>query len=89
VVIRGYPSSEPKQQVSQGGGVELVWPQGSQELFYRSGDARMAVRITTSPTLQVGTPQLLFRGKFVESPGSRANWDSLDGQRFIMVQPVE
>ncbi|MBI2822170.1 MAG: PD40 domain-containing protein, partial [Acidobacteria bacterium] len=89
IVIRGYPSTEPKVQVSTAGGVELVWPLGSKELFYRNGNTRMAVEIATTPALKVGTPRVLFEGDFVESPGSRANWDSLDGQRFIMVRKAK
>ena len=48
----------------------MVWPLGSKDLFYRNGDKRMAVEITTGPTLTVGTPRVLFEGDFVHSPGS-------------------
>ena len=68
----------------------MVWPLGSKDLFYRNGDKRMAVEITTGPTLTVGTPRVLFEGDFVHSPGSRAYWDATrDGQRFLMLKKVE
>lgn len=49
----------------------------------------MAVEITTSPILKIGTPRVLFEGDFVSSPGSRANWDSVDGWRFLLIKRVE
>ena len=89
IVIRGFPDSEPMRQVTTEGGVEVLWPLGSKELFYRSGNQRMAVEITTSPILKIGTPRVLFEGDFVSSPGSRANWDSVDGWRFLLIKRVE
>ena len=55
----------------------------SKDLFYRSGNKRMAVEITTSPTLTVGTPRVLFEGDFVNSPGGRAYWDATRGRPEI------
>ena len=50
----------------------------------------MAVEITTTPTLTVGTPRVLFEGNYVNSPGSRASWDATpDGQRFLLLKKVE
>ncbi len=89
IVIRAFPDSEPMRQVTTEGGVEVLWPLGSKELFYRSGNQRMAVEITTSPILKIGTPRVLFEGDFVSSPGSRANWDSVDGWRFLLIKRVE
>ena len=59
-------------------------------MFYRFGNKRMAVEITTTPTLTVGTPRVLFEGNYVNSPGSRASWDATsDGQRFLLLKKVE
>jgi len=90
VVVRAFPEAEPAHQITTGGGIEVVWPLNSKELFYRSGNKRMAVEITTGDTLTVGTPRVLFEGDFVSSPGSRAYWDATqDGQRFLMLKKVE
>jgi len=90
VVVRAFPEVEPAHQVSRGGGIEVVWPLNSKDLFYRNGNKRMAVEITTGSTLTVGTPRILFEGDFVHSPGSRAYWDATqDGQRFLMLKKVE
>jgi hypothetical protein len=79
VVVRAFPEAEPAHQVSTGGGIEVVWPMGSKDLFYRSGDKRMAEEITTGPTLTVGTARVLFEGNFMRSPGSREPTGTLPG----------
>lgn len=89
IVIRAFPDSDSMRQITTQGGVEVLWPLGSPELFYRNGDQRMVVEVTTNPTLRIGTPRVLFEGDFVSSPGSRANWDSLEGQRFLLVKRVD
>jgi Tol biopolymer transport system component len=90
IVVRAFPQAQPMHQVSRDGGIEVVWPRQSRELFYRFGNKRMAVEITTSPTLKVGTPRVLFEGDYVNSPGSRASWDATpDGQRFLLLKKVE
>jgi len=79
-----------KKQVSVGGGAEPLWGPDSRDLFYRNGDKMMAVAIETEPELSVGTPRLLFEGRFLpvlsgDEPGS--SYDiSPGGQRFLMIQ---
>ncbi|MEE8349226.1 MAG: c-type cytochrome [Acidobacteriota bacterium] len=89
IVIRAFPDSAQVRQITTEGGVEVLWPLGSPEVFYRNGNQRMAVEITPGPVVKIGTPRVLFEGDFVSSPGSRANWDSLDGGRFLLVKRVE
>ena len=89
VVLRAFPESLPKQQVTSEGGVELVWPPGSNDLFYRNEDKRMAMEIIYGETLKVGPPRVMFEGDYVKSPGSRASWDSYDGQRFLLLKRAE
>ncbi len=89
IVIRGFPDTEPMRQITTEGGVEVLWPFGSPELFYRNGNRRMAVEVATSPTLKIGAPRVLFEGDFVNSPGSRANWDSVEGRRFLLVKRLQ
>jgi len=79
-----------KRQVSVDGGAEPLWGPDSRELFYRNGDKMMVVAIETEPELSVGTPRLLFEGRFLpvlsgDEPGS--SYDiSPDGQRFLMIK---
>jgi hypothetical protein len=72
------PSSE-RRQISREGGSEPVWSRNGRELFYRSGDAIMAV------TMAAGAPRVLFRGSYVFGDGV-ANYDVGPDGRFLMVR---
>ena len=92
VYIQPFSVSGPRgtKQISVGGGTEPLWGPDGRELFYRNGDKMMAVAIETEsdPELSVGTPALLFEGRFLPGPNwARRNYDiSPDGQRFLMIQ---
>ncbi len=48
----------------------------------------MAVDIATQPVFAAGRPTELFPGDYVRISAAIPNYDvSLDGQRFLMVQP--
>jgi hypothetical protein len=49
----------------------------------------MAMEIIYGETLKVGPPRVMFEGDYVKSPGSRASWDSYDGQRFLLLKRAE
>jgi len=67
-----------------------VWSRDGRELFYRNGNALMAVPITLQPAFSAGLPHLLFRGQFQDTGTGTAGYDvSLDGRRFLMIQPTE
>jgi Tol biopolymer transport system component len=90
VYVQPFPGPGGKLQISTEGGNEPLWSRNGRELFYRNGDKMMAVEITTQPTFTAGSPRLLFEGRYEFSPNGVAGYDvSLDGQRFLMVQPVE
>ena len=92
VYLQPFSVTGPRgtKQVSVGGGAEPLWAQDSRDLFYRNGDKMMAVAIETELELSVGTPRLLFEGRFLpvlsgDEPGS--SYDiSPDGKRFLMIQ---
>lgn len=76
-----------KWQVSNGGGQEPRWEPNGREPFYRSGDAMMAVSVSTESTFKAGTPQKLFQGPYYTRLGHQ--WDlSPDGKRFLMIKPA-
>ena len=91
VYISPFPHrATARSRVSTNGGTEMRWARNGHELFYREGDKRMAVQVSTDPILIIGQPKLLFEGNLVRSPGTRANYDvTPDGQRFIMLQEVK
>ena len=51
--------------VSTSGGDTPLWSHDGRELFYRSGDALMAVKVVTEPVFTAGKPETLFSGKYV------------------------
>ena len=96
VYVRPYPGPGAPEIVSVDGGVEPIWGANG-ELFYRHPvtHAMMSVAVSTEPTLRVGGPERLFDGqgyvsRFGISSSPRAWYDvSRDGQRFVMLQPLD
>ena len=87
VYVRSFPDVNwEKTQVSNSGGDSPRWSRDGSELFYRNGDAVMAVAVKTKPSFNiVGTPQVLFKGNYVG-----LDWDvHPDAKRFLMLKPPE
>jgi Tol biopolymer transport system component len=98
VYVRPFDASKPDApppgkalQISKNGASGMVnWRQDGKELYYMSRDFEvMAVDITVTPTLQVGTPKVLFKlpGPLVGNPPQWKNV-SADGQRFAFAMPA-
>jgi hypothetical protein len=92
VYVQPYPGPGGKRQISTGGGTSPAWAWSGREIFYRDGDAMMAVGVITRPGFSAGVPRLLFRGPY-EEPG-RPDWPwnyavSRDDQRFVMIRGEE
>jgi serine/threonine-protein kinase len=85
--VQGYPTGGP-QRVSSNGGYEPLWSVDGSELFYRQGDAVMAVAVDTDAEFPFAAPQPLFSGPFVQdpNPGTRSYDFARDG-RFLMILP--
>jgi Tol biopolymer transport system component len=64
-----------------------IWRADGKEIFFLHTDLGseeiqvMGVEVTTGPTIQVGTPKLLF--KLREAAGGNTRFISPDGQRFV------
>ena len=66
VYVRPFPEVDKgRWQVSTSGGDSPLWSPDGRELFYRNGDAVMAVSVKTDPTFSLETPKTLFRGTYV------------------------
>jgi eukaryotic-like serine/threonine-protein kinase len=70
--------------VSVGGGADPVWSRDGTELYYRRGNAILAVPITTAPTFTAGRPTELFTGPYDFT--QQINWDVGPDGRFVMVK---
>ena len=86
IFIRSFPDAGHKQQLTTEGGLELLWPLGSKEFFYRVGNKRFARDITVGDPVKLGAPKFMLEGDYVTSPGTRAGWDTVDGQRFLFLK---
>jgi len=90
VYVQPYPGPGGKWQISTDGGMDVRWSTIGRELTYRSGDKMMAVDIATLPAFSAGKPRMLFEGAYVPSSPTISSYDvSADGQRFLMLKPVE
>ena len=92
VYVRPFPDvNKGKSQVSATGGQTPLWSRDSRELFYRNGDAVMAVKVETDPVFKPGKPEVLFQGKYappvLENSGS--TWTIGRDGRFLMMKAVE
>jgi serine/threonine-protein kinase len=89
IYVQPYPGPGGKWQISTEGGLEPVWNRNGRELFYRSANKMIAVRVTTEPSFSAGNPTVLFEGDYQASqfPLTGIAYDvSPDGQRFLMVR---
>jgi serine/threonine-protein kinase len=90
IYTRPFPGPGQSVTISTDGGNEPVWSRTGRELFYRSGDAMMAVDITAGPGFAAGRPKRLFERPFESSLTFWANYDvASDGQRFLMVKRLD
>ena len=93
VYVTPFPGPGGHQLISTDGGSEPVWSRDGQELYYRNGEALMAVSIKTEPAFNAGQPTLLFEGPYrlgVDpggNPGS--NYDVTPDGRFLMIRGDE
>jgi hypothetical protein len=84
VYVRPFPAGEGRWQLSTDGGRLPAWSPAGGEVFYRSRERMMSVKVAARGTgLEVGAPSQLF----LVPPGSRLSTEfkpSADGQRFLM-----
>jgi serine/threonine-protein kinase len=89
VYVTSYPSGRQQWEVSIDGGALPIWSRTGREVFYRRGDAIMAVPVAAGETFSPGQPRVLFEAPWYEADPGAPNYDvSLDGQRFLLVLPA-
>ncbi|HEU5041527.1 MAG TPA: hypothetical protein VFT84_11925, partial [Gemmatimonadales bacterium] len=89
VYLQSYPDpTGARRQVSTGGGSEPIWTRAGRELVFRRGDTVMVAAVAPEDGT-VGTPAVLFAGRFNTDPGwSRPrSYDATpDGERFLLLK---
>jgi hypothetical protein len=88
VYLRPFPDvSSLRRQVSLGGGFAPLWAPNGREIYYRSSANLMAVKVQTSPTLELGTPEVLFSLDNYVLPGTRGiKYDVAPDGRFLLLK---
>jgi Tol biopolymer transport system component len=85
------PGSGPAARVSKNGVLGMVnWREDGKEIFFLNRDWEvMAADVTTTPSLQVSNPKVLFKVNG-PLPGNPGQWTGVgrDGQRFVFAMPV-
>jgi serine/threonine-protein kinase len=94
IYVRPFPEvNAGKWPISTKGGRAPLWSPDGRKLFYRNGDAAMAVAIEPGPAFKPGKSEVLFRGPYVPRTGQEPHpWDISRDGRFLMmkrVQPTE
>jgi hypothetical protein len=71
--------------LSSGGGESLQWARNSQTLFYRKGQAIMAVAVRGATPADWGTPEKVFEGPYSFADGP-TTYDVAPDGRFLMLK---
>lgn len=86
VYVESYASLAEKVAVSTDGGHTPKWSRDGRELFYRQGDALMAVSVDTGTIFRSGKPRRLFAGPYRGESQEPAFDVSPDSRRFLMIK---
>ncbi|MEJ2542356.1 MAG: hypothetical protein P8188_20745, partial [Gemmatimonadota bacterium] len=89
VYVQAFPGPGPTIRISPDGGREPVWSRDGSELFYRYGDAMMAVPVSTEGSFAAGPPVRLFQDRYAPEYKGRSNYDVDPDGRFLMVEVQE
>jgi serine/threonine-protein kinase len=90
VYLRLFPDvSSLRRQISVGGGFAPLWSADGGEIYYRSATDMMAVKVRTSPALDLGQPESLFRLSDYVLPGTRGiKYEVAPDGRFLMLKDI-
>ncbi len=86
IYVVSYPDQRvAKRLVSSTGGEEPRWSPDGSEIIYRYGSQWFSASFSDDPSLELGSPEVLFEGPYINIPGY--SWDiSPDGDRFLLVE---
>ena len=94
IYVRPWPDVEDgRTLVSPGGGKHALWSRSGRELFYRNlAGSLMSVPVELAPVFEAGTPTLVVSDPYYVGRGAfvgRSYDASEDGDRFLMIKPVD
>ncbi len=91
IYVQSFPEPGRKVTVSKGGGGVPRWRRDGKELYYVASDNKlMAVPVETGANFTAGTPVALFDvGSYVRRTSRHAYDVSADGQKILLIRPLE
>jgi eukaryotic-like serine/threonine-protein kinase len=89
IYVRPYHGFTSPFVVSSDGGTYPRWSRDGREIFYRQGDALMAVSVEANQSFHADKPRRLFTGPFTGAGRESSFAVSPDGKRFVMVKSDE
>ena len=91
VIVKPFPNvNDGRWQISDGGGVSVVWGHDGRELFFAGEGMMTAVPFETEPTFVPGNHEPLFPMSYYQAGGGgNRSWDLARDGRFLMVKYVE
>ena len=88
VYVQRFPEMGGRVQISTAGGTAPLWSSDGAELFYRQGQAMMAVAVDgTGAAFGAGPPVRLFEGRYLDDLAR--NYDVAPDGRFLMFKQAD
>jgi Tol biopolymer transport system component len=86
IYVCSFPDIDQKRvKISTSGGQEPRWSPDGRELFYRSENSMMVVKIETDPNFDASAPTTLFEDIYYSYIGHQ--WDiHPNGEQFLMIK---
>ena len=90
VYVEAFPAGGRRLQLSVDGGAEPLWAPDGRQLFYRSGDHLMSVRVTADAVLSAERPVKVLDAPYPYSSayGNAGYAVAPDGQHFYFLRPA-
>jgi serine/threonine-protein kinase len=90
VYVEAFPAGGRRLQLSVDGGAEPLWAPDGRQLFYRSGDQLMSVRVTSDAVLSAERPVKVLDAPYPYSSayGNAGYAVAPDGQHFYFLRPA-
>jgi len=86
IYVRSFPALDVKRTVSTNGGVQPIWSRDGSTLFYRDGQAVMAVSISASSDFEASVPRPMFEDVFDRTQADNHTlYDVAPDGRFLML----
>jgi Tol biopolymer transport system component len=90
VYVTPFPSSGETQPISSGGAVQPMWRRDGRELYYLGLNGMLhAVEVRPDGKRLQSSDRQLFQTGITPSPNIEQYAASADGQRFLILKPVD